>query len=220
METTTMAYSCGIAASLGVLSHLLYFIRGEHHTQALRILQLSILLPVVSIIALVQFGHYSISLAVQTTACVALSYTGSLWTSMIIYRLFFHPLRHFPGPRLAKVSKVYHVLCCWKRDNHRVKAGWHERYGEFVRIGKLSGLLQVSPQILAFLARSMMHDIRSGLELAHLLYNIASRFYSRFYPHINPHIIIHSADSIRFRSELAHSSSVIRHSSFVRSDAD
>lgn len=132
-----MAYFGGIAVILGIFSHLLYFIRGEHHTQALRILQLSTVLPAFSVIALVQFGQYSISLAVQTTACLALSYLGSLWTSMIIYRLFFHPLRRFPGPPLAKVSKFYHVLCCWKQDNHRVKARWHECYGDFVRIGKV-----------------------------------------------------------------------------------
>ena len=132
-----MAYSCGIAASLGVSSHLLYFIRGEHHTHALPILELSLALPVVSVIALVQFEQYSLFLAAKTTACVALSYIGSLWTSMIIYRSFFHPLRHFPGPPLAKVSKFYHVLCCCTRDNHRLKAEWHERYGDFVRIGKL-----------------------------------------------------------------------------------
>ena len=139
-----LAYYCAIAASLGISSHLLYFIRGEHHTQALRILQLSLVLPAFSVTALVQVGQYSIFLAVQITAWVALSYTGSLWTSMVIYRLFFHPLRQFPGPRLAKISKLYHVFCCLKQDNHRLKARWHERYGDFVRIGKQALRLGVS----------------------------------------------------------------------------
>ncbi|KAL8782595.1 MAG: hypothetical protein Q9195_009618 [Heterodermia aff. obscurata] len=132
---TMLASFCAVAASLGICSHLLYFIHGEHHTQALRVLQLSLVLPVCSVVALVQFGRYSVFSAVQTTAWVALSYIGSLWTSMIVYRVFFHPLRHFPGPPLAKVSKLYHVACLRKPNNHRVKAGWHERYGDFVRIG-------------------------------------------------------------------------------------
>ena len=142
-----MIYSCAIAASLGICSHLLYFIHGEHHTQALRILQLSLVLPAVAVVALVQVGQYSVYSAAQTTACLASSYIGSLWTSMTIYRIFFHPLRQFPGPPLAKVSKFYHTLCCWNWDNHRVKARWHECYGDFVRIGKLLVVCSCFPQL-------------------------------------------------------------------------
>lgn len=134
MERLTQ--SCSMAAALGVLSHLLYFIRGEHHAQALGILQSILFLLAFVLLGLVQLLHYSVSSAVRVTALVTSSYIGSLWLSMIVYRLFFHPLKRFPGPTLAKVSKFYHSLCCWKLDNHCVRAKWHERYGDIVRIGE------------------------------------------------------------------------------------
>ena len=127
--------ACAVAAFLGVLSHLVYFIRGEHHAQALGIFQLTIVLLLLSVVALAQLSGHGLISAIQATSRVSSSYIGSLWTSMIVYRVCFHPLRRFPGPRFAKVSKFYHSLCCWNLDNHRVRARWHEQYGEFVRIG-------------------------------------------------------------------------------------
>ena len=132
----SLATACAVAAVLGILSHLLYFIRGEHHAQALGIFQATIIFLLLSVVTLTQVSNNGLVSAIQATARVSSSYIGSLWTSMIVYRVFFHPLRHFPGPRLAKVSKFYHSLCCWNLDNHRVRARWHDQYGEFVRIGK------------------------------------------------------------------------------------
>ena len=130
--------ACPVAALLGILSHLLYFIRGERHAQALAIFQLTIIIVSLSVVALIQLFDYGLISAIQATACVSTSYISSLWTSMVVYRVFFHPLRHFPGPPLAKLSKFYHSLCCWnlQGQNHRVRGRWHEQYGEFVRIGE------------------------------------------------------------------------------------
>lgn len=128
--------SSSVAAVLGLLSHWLYFIRGEHHLHALLFFKLFFWLPVVSCLVLVLGLRMPISDAVPLTVSLAASYLGGLWTSILIYRVFFHPLHHFPGPRLAKTSKLYHVSKLGKMDNFRKLAGWHQTYGDFVRIGK------------------------------------------------------------------------------------
>ncbi|KAL8822793.1 MAG: hypothetical protein Q9191_006478 [Dirinaria sp. TL-2023a] len=131
-----MLAPCAIAAIiLGVVSHLFYFIHGEHHTQALLLLKLFFLLPPIATISLIQFGGFTFGDAATLTAAITASYCAAIWTSMVIYRVFFHRLGQFPGPHLAKVSKFYHSLCCYRMDNHKVRARWHEQYGDFVRIG-------------------------------------------------------------------------------------
>ncbi|KAL2861147.1 uncharacterized protein BJX67DRAFT_314377 [Aspergillus lucknowensis] len=53
----------------------------------------------------------------------------------VLYRAFFHPLRNFPGPPLAKLSALWP-----SRKNatdskfHATVDALHEKYGDFVRI--------------------------------------------------------------------------------------
>ncbi|KAA8565346.1 hypothetical protein MFRU_045g00490 [Monilinia fructicola] len=55
----------------------------------------------------------------------------------VLYRLYFHPLSKFPGPKLAAAtlwSEFYHD--CIQSGQYFVKiAQWHERYGSIIRIG-------------------------------------------------------------------------------------
>lgn len=125
-----------VAAFLGIATHHFYFIRGEHHIQALLFLKLLFLLPSLSTATLIQLWGLSLANATALTAWITAVYICSLWTSMFIYRGLFHRLRHFPGPPLAKFTKFYHSLCCYRFDNHRVRTRWHEKYGDIVRTGK------------------------------------------------------------------------------------
>jgi hypothetical protein len=125
-----------IAALCGVVSHLAYFIRGEHHKQAILFFKLAVLLPSTFCLILVHFFRLTFSQGAQLTGSITAAYLGALWTSMIIYRSFFHRLHRFPGPTLAKVSKFYHLFSIRKMDNYRKLEGWHQKYGRFVRIGK------------------------------------------------------------------------------------
>lgn len=133
---SNVAVWSSLAAVAGVLSHVLYFIRGEHQKQALLLFKLFFWLPLVACLVLVQLFRMNVSHAVQSVAAITAAYTVSLWTSMIIYRSFFHRLHRFPGPPWAKTSKLYHAFQLGKRDNYRKLAGWHQTYGNFVRIGK------------------------------------------------------------------------------------
>lgn len=126
---------CGTAAIAGVVSHLTYFIHGEHHNQSP--LYFKLLLAGIALIFASEFllGVGTIMGSVANTACIVSAYLVPLYTSMLIYRIFFHPLRKFPGPFMYKVTKLWHVLKLIKRNNCHVLEDLHQQYGEFVRTG-------------------------------------------------------------------------------------
>lgn len=126
----------GVSAALGVLSHLDYFIHGEHHEEGPFLGLLAIVIPALLFIGQVMYLDADRIEAAMTTGLVCTSYITALFTSMIVYRVFFHRLNKFPGPFLAKVSKLYHVaLVIRKSDNYLVLDKWHQKYGAFVRTG-------------------------------------------------------------------------------------
>ena len=71
----------------------------------------------------------------QTTIWCS-SYVFGILASMTIYRLFFHPLKSYPGPVFGKLIQWHYV---WKigakKDQHRYLERLHEKYGEYVRTG-------------------------------------------------------------------------------------
>ena len=124
-----------LAAIAGFLSHILFFVWGEHHMQAPK---LSLAFSVLSSIFLVNNSVQNNwrGCAVTHTVAVIASYGCTLFTSIIIYRFFFHRLRHFPGPFLARVSKLWHVAKLLQKPNFILLDELHEAYGDFVRIGE------------------------------------------------------------------------------------
>ncbi|KAH7311563.1 benzoate 4-monooxygenase cytochrome P450 [Stachybotrys elegans] len=75
-----------------------------------------------------------IPLGLQTLG-YGLAYHTGLFCSILTYRLFFYPLCQFPGPRLAAVSKLWHVWKCRSSLGHLVLEEWRQQYGPFVRTG-------------------------------------------------------------------------------------
>ena len=52
------------------------------------------------------------------------------------YRLHFHPLRHFPGPLLARLTDAYVASYSFRGDMHQDIRRCHQRYGtsRFARV--------------------------------------------------------------------------------------
>ncbi|CAN8097825.1 unnamed protein product [Discula destructiva] len=81
----------------------------------------------------------------QTTAHDLLSrflsvhngYLTGLTFSVVVYRVFLHPLTQagFPGPWYAPISKIWNVWAARHRKNHLVLHALNQKYGDFVRTG-------------------------------------------------------------------------------------
>ena len=124
-----------MAALAGLPSHNLFFIRGEHHLKAPTYVQLTVLAFAILSLLQANGGFWQ---AMLSSLSILGSFSGSLFTSMIIYRLVFHPLRSFPGPIMFWLSKLWHVLrVAPSMQNHIVLESLHKRYGDFVRTGTL-----------------------------------------------------------------------------------
>ena len=124
-----------LASIAGLASHLLYFIHGEHHMNAPRYLLAYIALFFTIQSYEVRFHGRPYIQATQWAATVFTAYSFTLFGSMVVYRTCFHRLRSFPGPRLARVSKLWHVYQARHSQNHLLMNRLHEEYGPFVRTG-------------------------------------------------------------------------------------
>jgi hypothetical protein len=128
-----------VAAILGVVAHQCFFKRVEVDTQPLLIVGVFAGAPfAVKHILSSYFQQYA-EITTGISYLVVVCFTGSLWTSMLLYRAFFHPLNKFPGPFPAKLSKLWALVQTAKTGLkwHQVDAALHQHYGDYVRIGRV-----------------------------------------------------------------------------------
>lgn len=132
-----------VIGALAVCSHRFYFIRGEHHRKAFFYLKLWVLLSISVASTIFVLNNYELyyrntssqSTIIGAVLIVNCAFFGPLFGSIIIYRLFEHPLRRFDGPRLAAISKLWHFLHLFSTSNHLFLDDLQHRYGHFVRTG-------------------------------------------------------------------------------------
>ena len=124
-----------ISALAGVASHFCYFIHGEHHLRGPQYVKhaAEALIAMIALQAMIDYAE--VPHVTKQVLCLEAAYALGVFSSILVYRLFFHPLRHFPGPRLLKITKLGHPLMSRRFDNciqiHRLR----EKYGDIVRTG-------------------------------------------------------------------------------------
>lgn len=124
-------------AIAGVVAHRGFFIYGEWHMQAKAILFAHIAAYNVLCLTLMSIRHASISRAMSEASLLSALYLSSLFTSILVYRLWFHGLHEFPGPVLARSTKLWHAWKGRQSQNHLLLDQLHCQYGDFVRTGRL-----------------------------------------------------------------------------------
>ena len=128
-------FASGIA---GLLSHRFLFASREWHLRATSLLKFYLLSYATITLYEVYMRHLGWRLGFVLSSIICGVYALCLWGSMIVYRIFFHPLRDFPGPVLARVSKLWHVAHCYDSKNHLLMEKLFAKYGSFVRTGRVN----------------------------------------------------------------------------------
>ncbi|RYP06625.1 hypothetical protein DL764_003047 [Monosporascus ibericus] len=131
-----MPHHIVLAASTGLLAHNAIFIRGEWHMRIPHIVAGHCLLGSFAWYSISQSnGDGSLREASQAFAVMVMAYLTALFGSMTVYRLFFHRCTKFPGPKLAAVTKLWHIWHIRKSTNFSFLKELHEKYGNIIRTG-------------------------------------------------------------------------------------
>ncbi len=124
-----------LAAAAGVFTHLCYFIRGEHHLYGTRYIQIFAASFITAIVLDMRVTERSLGSASGNATLLSICYLVGLFTSLLIYRVFFHPLSRFPGPFGNKLGNLWFSAQLSNADAYKKVLALHERYGSFVRVG-------------------------------------------------------------------------------------
>ncbi|KAL4966006.1 cytochrome P450 [Aspergillus stella-maris] len=133
MSTLHLARLAGLT---GVASHLVVFIRGEWDGVVLSLTKFYMAADIVLLMGVLKLSESGTLNGLSCFLALNIGYWLGLFGSIALYRAFFHPLRSFPGPPLAKISALWSVSRNLKTDFnfHGQVHEMHQKYGDFVRI--------------------------------------------------------------------------------------
>lgn len=121
----------------GICLHVQYFARGEHHMPGVKYLQVAGMLFPGTAAALKWFRGLTLAEAISFTSSSTAYGLLGLYSSLLVHRPFLHPLRRFPGPFVAKLTKPVAHNPSHKSDAHKVSLELYQKYGTFMRVGYL-----------------------------------------------------------------------------------
>ncbi|KAK0640554.1 cytochrome P450 monooxygenase [Cercophora newfieldiana] len=119
---------------------------------------------------------------------LALLYAGS----RMVYNVYFHPLRHYPGPKLWAASILPYTYNWLARSTYSSISRLHARYGDVVR---------VAPNRLSYIHPDAWNDIRGHRKMGEGEHTKDPDFYSTA---IHNLLGANRSDHARFRRALAH----------------
>ena len=130
--------TAGAGVLIGLLAHLGFFIHGEWHILAPQLLIFHSLLFGTLSVGTVYYDGSELGHVFANFLFGSVCYVLTLLTSMVVYRVYFHPLTKagFNGPWHMRVSKLWHVWECRTSLNHLLLDRIYKEYGDFARTGE------------------------------------------------------------------------------------
>ncbi|KAF7540210.1 hypothetical protein G7054_g1607 [Neopestalotiopsis clavispora] len=126
------------AVAVGILAHLFVFRIGEWDLATTSLIVSFFGFQLVSAAALSNLAsdHVSLFDAQVIVSRLAFLALGGIFSSMVVYRAFFHRLCKFPGPFWARISNLYVTsLSAKKLHLYAEVQELHRQYGDIVRLG-------------------------------------------------------------------------------------
>ncbi|KAH7018218.1 putative cytochrome P450 [Microdochium trichocladiopsis] len=122
-------------AVLGIVCHAMFLRRYEVEQ-----FMYTLLFSIVAVVAAIFVGYVSQGWTVLgagvETATITSTFFAGLFSSMLVYRAFLHPLHRFPGPFGAKLSRFWSVRAAAKSVQYYKEVdALHKQYGDFIRTG-------------------------------------------------------------------------------------
>ncbi|KAL6879916.1 hypothetical protein HDV57DRAFT_100477 [Trichoderma longibrachiatum] len=125
----------GGAFLVGIASHHPVFRPYEIDTYVWQLIFAYIAVTAALLARCVLTGGYQVTTALIYTLSIASVYNCSVLGSILVYRAFFHPLRHFPEPFAARLSRFYAMgKMIRSRKGYEDVQRLHEKYGDIVRV--------------------------------------------------------------------------------------
>jgi hypothetical protein len=81
------------------------------------------------------YANEPISTSLWLTGLIITSFNIALFASIAVYRLFLSEMTRFPGPRMAALTKWWHLNLSSSGRTPFVIEQLHKKYGDIVRIG-------------------------------------------------------------------------------------
>ncbi|OAP62019.1 hypothetical protein AYL99_04222 [Fonsecaea erecta] len=119
------------AIGTGLVGHVVY----NRHEPTIRSFIRDFLATVAIFTGLAFLGSQNSRSTMFAVITFPLIELAALGLSIALYRLFFHPLRRFPGPWSAKLTKWTGAYWASTGKLHEIIPALHEKYGDVVRIG-------------------------------------------------------------------------------------
>jgi tryprostatin B 6-hydroxylase len=123
-----------IAFVAGALSYVGHFNRGEHHLHGVTYIQVHTV-AIVGLAGLLYRLEFVLADAFLQTCVYDGVFLVGIYASLLVYRVFLHPLNVYPGPWTARITSFDMPFRIRKSKMYKTLQELHGQHGNFVRIG-------------------------------------------------------------------------------------